>query len=110
MQAEPGAASLGFINVGQDLEEQQELLECLLAFYTQYLLADDSITCLRSGDLFFLHPTQEPNQHSFKEFRGALPLRMAECVSVQVIEDLNFMRMEAHKIERQLRRQSQTSS
>ncbi len=41
--------SLCFVHVGQDLEEQEELLECLLAFFTQYLLADDDITCLKSG-------------------------------------------------------------
>jgi hypothetical protein len=48
-QGEAGAVSLGFVHVGQDLEEQEELLECLLAFFTQYLLADDSITCIQSG-------------------------------------------------------------
>ncbi len=41
--------SLCFVHVGQDLEEQEELLECLLAFFTQYLLADDDITCLKLG-------------------------------------------------------------
>ena len=41
--------SLGFVHVGQDLEEQEELLECLLAFFTHYLLADDAITCIKSG-------------------------------------------------------------
>lgn len=49
LQNEPGAISLGFVHVGQDLEEQEELLECLLAFFTQYLLADDNITCIKSG-------------------------------------------------------------
>ena len=42
---------MGFIHVGQDLEEQQELLECLLAFYMQYLLANDAVTCITSGML-----------------------------------------------------------
>ena len=42
---------MGFIHVGQDLEEQQELLECLLAFYMQYLLANDAVTCIQSGML-----------------------------------------------------------
>lgn len=49
LQGEAGAVSLGFVHVGQDLEEQEELLECLLAFFTQYLLADDDITCIMSG-------------------------------------------------------------
>lgn len=49
LQGEAGAVSLGFVHVGQDLEEQEELLECLLAFFTQYLLADDAITCIKSG-------------------------------------------------------------
>ena len=43
--------SVGFIHVGQDLDEQQELLECLLAFYMQYLLANDAVTCITSGML-----------------------------------------------------------
>lgn len=42
---------MGFIHVGQDLEEQQELLECLLAFYMQYLLANDAVTCIKTGML-----------------------------------------------------------
>lgn len=37
------------VHVGRDLEEQQELLECMLAFFLQYLLADDDVTCLLSG-------------------------------------------------------------
>ena len=41
--------SLSFVHVGQDLEEQEELLECLLAYFTQYLLADDDVTCMMSG-------------------------------------------------------------
>lgn len=49
LQGEAGAVSLGFVHVGQDLEEQEELLECLLAVFTQYLLADDAITCIKSG-------------------------------------------------------------
>ncbi len=49
LQDEPGAVSLCCVHVGQDLEEQEELLECLLAFFTQYLLANDDITCLKAG-------------------------------------------------------------
>ena len=37
------------MHVGLDLEEQQELLECLLAFVLQFLLADDTVTCLLPG-------------------------------------------------------------
>lgn len=48
-QGELGAVSLSFVHMGQDLEEQEELLECLLAFFTQYLLADDEVTCMKSG-------------------------------------------------------------
>lgn len=40
---------LGFVHVGQDLEEQQELVECLLAFFLHFLLADDAISCLLPG-------------------------------------------------------------
>ena len=40
---------MGFVHVGQDLEEQEELLECLLAFYMQYLLATDAVTCINLG-------------------------------------------------------------
>ena len=42
--------SLCFVHVAQDLDEQEELLECLLAYFTQYLLADDDITCMKSGN------------------------------------------------------------
>ena len=42
-------AEFVFVHVGRDLEEQRELLECLLAFFLQYLLADDSITNLLCG-------------------------------------------------------------
>ncbi|CAL8465602.1 g5138 [Coccomyxa elongata] len=50
-QADAGAIELAFVHVGRDLEEQQELLECLLAFVLQFLLADDTVTCLLPGGL-----------------------------------------------------------
>ena len=42
------------MHVGLDLEEQQELLECLLAFVLQFLLADDAVTCLLPGSIPYL--------------------------------------------------------
>ena len=44
-----GGVRLGFVHVGQDLEEQPELVECLLAFFLHLLLADDAIACLLPG-------------------------------------------------------------
>ena len=49
VQAAEKAVELAFVHVGQDLEEQQELLECLLAFVLQFLLADDDVACLLPG-------------------------------------------------------------
>ncbi len=49
MQGDAKAVELAFVHVGQDLEEQQELLECLLAFVLQLLLADDDVACLLPG-------------------------------------------------------------
>ncbi|BDA51454.1 probable phthiocerol synthesis polyketide synthase type I PpsA at C-terminar half [Coccomyxa sp. Obi] len=50
-QGDAAAVELAFVHVGRDLEEQQELLECLLAFVLQFLLADDTVTCLLPGGL-----------------------------------------------------------
>jgi hypothetical protein len=54
LQGDASAAEFAFVHVGRDLEEQQELLECLLAFFLQYLLADDGISSLLAGGAPFL--------------------------------------------------------
>jgi hypothetical protein len=48
-QGGPHAVELGWVHVAQNLEEQQELVECLLAFFLHFLLGHDHITCLLSG-------------------------------------------------------------
>ena len=50
LQEVAGGVGLAFVHVGQDLEEQQELVECLLAFFLHFLLADDAISCLLPGE------------------------------------------------------------
>lgn len=47
--AQRGRLALALAVVQGDLEEAPEVVECLLAFYFHYLLADDRVTSVSQG-------------------------------------------------------------